>query len=530
MRLATHASFGAFLTLGVASITELEITPASLGLAVLASTLPELDSESSEIGTLFPFLSKRIARRYGHRTFTHSFVGLGLFGLLVGPLWLFGLGELWWSLFLGYGSHILLDVLTPKGVCWFWPSLVPAGFGEARIKAGSVGESLLLVTFIALSFLIYPLSNVGALGALRSAIGEIDATFEEYRHLVGRGEAVALAGELQENRTKEILRGSWPIVDLRGEGYLVRVGPALRTVGKGPEYDLYPLSVHLEALSSSMSDRPSADGSALSAKSFVPLRFEVASAADLKVEEGQPIEVGELLGFRRPDPGAATVEELLESREVRSPVSGVIRRLELQAGEEGLRVEALVEVSKASDRLGLAAAADGHGQDQRQPVEPPAPAAAPAPVAAAEVCPCAVYFTPGDGAERALLRLIDSAEASIRVALYYFTDRELAQALLRAFARGVEVRVLLDEEQRTAKYSKSRYLAERGVEVRFFEGPGIFHHKFAVFDSRVVATGSYNWTASAQKQNEENLIVIEDDEIARLYEEEWRKLWGRSVR
>jgi membrane-bound metal-dependent hydrolase YbcI (DUF457 family) len=506
MRLATHAAFGAFLTLGVASITELKVTPASIGLAVLASTLPELDSETSEIGALFPCLSKRLARRFGHRTFTHSFVGLSAFGLLVSPLWLLGFGDLWWALFLGYFSHILLDVLTPKGVCWFWPSLVPAGFGEARIKAGSVGESLLLITFIALSFLIYPISNIGAVGALRSAIGEIEATFEEYRLRVGRGEAVALAGELQDNRTKEIWRGVWSIVDLQGQGYLLRVGASLRTVGKGPEYDLYPLSVHL--VSSSSPQGPPEGGP------LVPLRFEVATAAELYVEEGQSIEVGQLLGLRRPDPGAETVEELLKSREVRSPVAGVIRRLTLQAQEEGIAVEALVEVQKAVEAsAGSPSEVDG--------LDSPSSASA---------CPCAVYFTPGDGPERALLRLIDSAQGSIHLALYYFTDRDLARALVRAFQRGVEVQVLLDEEQKTAKYSKSRYLAEKGIEVRYYGGAGLFHHKFAVFDSQIVATGSYNWTASAQEQNEENLIVIEDSAIAQIYEEEWQRLWERGVR
>jgi phosphatidylserine/phosphatidylglycerophosphate/cardiolipin synthase-like enzyme len=267
-------------------------------------------------------------------------------------------------------------------------------------------------------------------------------------------------------------------------------------VGKGPEYDLYPLSVHLVSSSSPLG--PPFGGP------LVPLSFVVASASELYVEEGQSIEVGQLLGLRRPDPQAETVEELLKSREVRSPVSGVIRRLTLEAQEEGIRVEALVEVEEAAE--------------------------APAAKETASACPCAVYFTPGDGPEQALLRLIDSAQGSIHLALYYFTDRDLAQALVRAFERGIEVKVLLDEEQKTAKYSKSRYLAEKGIEVRYYGGAGLFHHKFALFDYEIVATGSYNWTASAGEQNEENLIVIEDPRIARIYEEEWQRLWGRSVR
>jgi inner membrane protein len=340
MRLATHAAFGAALTLGVASITELQITPAALGLAVLSSALPELDHEGSEIGSLFPFISRRLSRRFGHRTVTHSFVGLGAFGLVISPLLIF-FPELWWACVLGYFSHILLDVFTPKGVLWFWPSLVPAGFGQARVRVGSAGESVMLVVFIALSFLIYPISNVGALGALRGAIGQIEMTFEEYRRMVGEGQQVYLSGSLQENRTKEILRGKWPIVDLQGEGYLIRVGQALRTVGRSPEYDLYPLSVRL---TSSYTHSPSTEGPVAFAGPLTPLRFFVASYEDLYIQEGDQVEIGQLLGLKEPDPAAETVEELLRSREVRSPISGVIRRLAIEAQEKGLRVEALVEV------------------------------------------------------------------------------------------------------------------------------------------------------------------------------------------
>jgi len=150
----------------------------------------------------------------------------------------------------------------------------------------------MLVCFIAASFLIYPISNVGALGALRGAIGQIEMTFEEYRRLVGEGREVYLAGSLQDNGTKEILRGSWPIVDLQGEGYLIRVGKALRTVGRALEYDLYPLSVRL------VSSRVRAALGPL-----VPLTFEVANQEALFIEEGQRIEQGQLLGLKKPDPG-----------------------------------------------------------------------------------------------------------------------------------------------------------------------------------------------------------------------------------
>ncbi len=554
MRLATHAAFGACLTLGTAALTGLKVTPASLGLAVLASTLPELDHERSEIGQLFRPLSRRIARKYGHRTLTHSFVALGALGLLASPLLVLGHSEVWWALMLGYFSHMVLDAFTPKGVCWFWPSLTPVGFGEARIKAGSAGEALVLVGSILLSVVIYPIADVGVLGALRWAIGDIDATFREYRRLVGAGVAVKLAGELQENATKRIVRGSWPIVDLTedGQGYWILVDGALRSVGRGPDRDFYPLRVHVSRGQGPARVRGSSSGAAAGAEveaaqgPWVPLEFEVRSASSLLVREGQRIEEGQLLGLKAPDSKAETVEELLRSREVRSPVRGIIRRLQVEAKEGGLKVTALVEVlsseksgkgvtsveplHKVGDPDGEAAVAvaadDGaSGKGRRKPRGPPHPPPPSVDGEAAEAPPFEVYFTPGDGPERALLNLLSQARRSIHLALYYFTDDELAKGLADACLR-VKCRVLLDEEMRTARYSQAGFLLTQGIEVRFFEDPGIFHHKFLVVDGACVATGSYNWTESAQKRNEENLLILCDRAVAQAYEEEFGRLWG----
>lgn len=52
------------------------------------------------------------------------------------------------------------------------------------------------------------------------------------------------------------------------------------------------------------------------------------------------------------------------------------------------------------------------------------------------------------------------------------------------------------------------------------------HHKFCVIDNEVVITGSYNWTASADKRNNENLLVIHDAKIAQEYSAEFNRLWN----
>jgi len=103
-----------------------------------------------------------------------------------------------------------------------------------------------------------------------------------------------------------------------------------------------------------------------------------------------------------------------------------------------------------------------------------------------------VYFSLVDNPEGAIIEELNKAKESIDIAMYYFTDRELANAVIDAYNRGVKVRVYLDKDQKEAKYSKSRYLAKYGIAIRYSSNPYIMHHKFCVVDNEVVITGSYN--------------------------------------
>ena len=66
----------------------------------------------------------------------------------------------------------------------------------------------------------------------------------------------------------------------------------------------------------------------------------------------------------------------------------------------------------------------------------------------------AIYFAPGDNLERVDIALIQSARSSIRVAMFAFTDRELAAALAEAARRAVKVRVYRDRTQFTEEQQR----------------------------------------------------------------------------
>ncbi len=144
-----------------------------------------------------------------------------------------------------------------------------------------------------------------------------------------------------------------------------------------------------------------------------------------------------------------------------------------------------------------------------------------------------VYFSRVNDPEGAVIEDLDKARKTIDIAMYYFTDRDLANAVIDAHDRGVKVRIYLDKDQEEAKYAKSRYLTNHGIPLRYSSNPYIMHHKFCVIDNDVVITGSYNWTASADKRNNENLLVIHDAKVAQEYSAEFNRLWnnhGNTVR
>ncbi len=139
-----------------------------------------------------------------------------------------------------------------------------------------------------------------------------------------------------------------------------------------------------------------------------------------------------------------------------------------------------------------------------------------------------VYFSLYDDPEAVIIKNIDVAEEFISIAMYTFTDVDIAQAILEARDRGIDIKILLDRSQVKAKYSRSRYFVQNGIEVRISSNSYIMHNKFAVIDNEIVITGSYNWTASAGERNDENLLVIDDNYIVERYQDQFNDLWGNK--
>jgi len=139
-----------------------------------------------------------------------------------------------------------------------------------------------------------------------------------------------------------------------------------------------------------------------------------------------------------------------------------------------------------------------------------------------------VYFSLYDNPQKEIIKNINQAEAFINIAMYIFTDKEIAIPLAKARERGVKVRLYLDQDQVDYKYSQSRFLVQKGIKARISTNNYIMHNKFAIIDNRILLTGSYNWTFSANNRNDENLMVTDDLEIIEIFQNQFVNLWTNN--
>jgi phosphatidylserine/phosphatidylglycerophosphate/cardiolipin synthase-like enzyme len=144
-----------------------------------------------------------------------------------------------------------------------------------------------------------------------------------------------------------------------------------------------------------------------------------------------------------------------------------------------------------------------------------------------------VAFSPDEGSEALVVKVIDSARRDIRLLAYSFTSAPVARALLQAKKRGVEVKIVADEKNNVSqdRSGKARAalsaLVNAGADVRVISVYPIHHDKVVIVDSETVELGSFNYSDAAAHRNSENVLVNwHNPQLARVYLEHF----GRNYR
>ena len=137
------------------------------------------------------------------------------------------------------------------------------------------------------------------------------------------------------------------------------------------------------------------------------------------------------------------------------------------------------------------------------------------------------HFSPGDECRRKIRELCSQARKSLDICVYTISDDPLSEEILACHQRGLAVRVISDNEKQFDAGSDVQWLRDKGVPLRIDSGPYHMHHKFALFDGRLLLNGSFNWTRSASTSNEENFVVVDHPQLLAAFSREFESLWAR---
>jgi phosphatidylserine/phosphatidylglycerophosphate/cardiolipin synthase-like enzyme len=140
-----------------------------------------------------------------------------------------------------------------------------------------------------------------------------------------------------------------------------------------------------------------------------------------------------------------------------------------------------------------------------------------------------VFFAPDDGAEAALVGLLDTARHSIRFLAYSFTSDPLGEAIVRADRAGLVVEGVMDTDQAESNTgTELPGFRLDGIDVRLDGNPGQMHEKVFIVDEEIVVVGSYNFSRNANEVNDENVLIIHNPAIAAAYTEEFMRIYAAA--
>lgn len=240
MTAPTHTVFGLLTGAVVFSVTTSPLSRdyGAMSGAVIGSLLPDIDTPTSAIGRLVPFISAPLERRWGHRTVTHSLLALAGLAGLASPLLLLSWSA-YTALLIGYLSHLVADCATKSGVPLFYPSLTPCVIpanDKYRVHTGSLtGEGPVFLVLIACTLAFVPISNLGLWRAVHHLMGTQEAAYADYREI--------------ETETLLSFKGKWRTSKkpVEGEALLLDAGPHVfvicfegRTLEFGPNGEILP--------------------------------------------------------------------------------------------------------------------------------------------------------------------------------------------------------------------------------------------------------------------------------------------------
>ena len=146
-----------------------------------------------------------------------------------------------------------------------------------------------------------------------------------------------------------------------------------------------------------------------------------------------------------------------------------------------------------------------------------------------------IFFSPQDKTTtNGILPLIRNAKEHIYVSAFVITDKNLVAELINAKSRGVEVKIIADSLNASAKHSKHKELRGAGIPVKAENYAGKMHSKTIEIDNKYLVIGSMNFSNSGENFNDENVVILQDsgagEFIKNFFEYQWNKIPDRWLK
>ncbi|MBN1499772.1 MAG: DUF1669 domain-containing protein [Spirochaetes bacterium] len=127
----------------------------------------------------------------------------------------------------------------------------------------------------------------------------------------------------------------------------------------------------------------------------------------------------------------------------------------------------------------------------------------------------------------ALRKVINLSEKNIYLALYDLDDEQIADSLVAAKERGVEVRLVTDSDN---LFNESvKLLVRNGIEIVSDNRSGLMHDKFILIDGVYLWTGSYNVTLNGNNKNNNNALLIKSQKLYEIYFDEFNEMFEYHI-
>jgi phosphatidylserine/phosphatidylglycerophosphate/cardiolipin synthase-like enzyme len=111
---------------------------------------------------------------------------------------------------------------------------------------------------------------------------------------------------------------------------------------------------------------------------------------------------------------------------------------------------------------------------------------------------------------------------------FSYTADPIAAAMIERAQAGVLVSGVAEAQNATGSQASFGPLRDAGIDVVLDGNCYILHHKVMIIDERTVITGSYNFTSSAERDNDENLVIVDDPDLARAYLDEFARVYAQA--